>query len=274
MPDIKLDFSRVTYSNVLELIAPIVPGGILGVGTLVLNPSLAAKVLSSPFLGYRSRLIAALFISYTAGLLLNLLVSYTSYFIGYLFGYLGASKLFASPTPWENLIWRRVARRFLGPEFAPSTDELYFENLHKQKLKEANDIQDAGERERQVKSAEAYFAPKRDAASDWFWWYQILGKYFAMSRVESAPWQYFLSMVHSASWAVIFLMVFNQAHTAMFATIHLQFLSRWEIGLPILKKGCMFTGYCYLLLITITDEELRYYHPARQVVIHRVELPF
>ena len=97
MPDIKLDFSRVTYSNVLELLAPIVPGGILGVGTLVLNPRLSAELLWNPYLGYRSRLAAAIFISYLAGLLLNLLVGYVSYFVGYMFAYLGGSKLFPSP---------------------------------------------------------------------------------------------------------------------------------------------------------------------------------
>jgi hypothetical protein len=71
VPDIKLDFSNVTYSSVLEIIAPIVPGAILAVGTLVLNPSLAAKLLSNPYLGYRSRLAASVFISYAAGLLLS-----------------------------------------------------------------------------------------------------------------------------------------------------------------------------------------------------------
>ena len=119
VPDIKLDFSRVTYSNVLEIIAPIVPGGILAVGTLVLNAPLAARLLSNPYLGYRSRLVAAIFISYTSGLILNLLVNYTSYLVWYMVGYLFGSRIFPDPpTPWRNLHWRQMARRFLGPDLA------------------------------------------------------------------------------------------------------------------------------------------------------------
>ncbi len=213
VPDIKLDLSSVTYSSVLEIIAPIVPGGILAVGTLVLNPSLAARVLSTPFLGYRSRLVAAIFVSYTAGLLLNLLVSYTSYLVGYLVGSLFGSKLFPDPpTPWKNLPWRQLARRFLGSDLAPATDELYFKDLHEQESKKADAIQDPQERARKQKFVEDYFRPKSIADGDWFWWYQVLGKYFALSQRWAAPWQYFLSMLNTASWAVILLMVSNNRH--------------------------------------------------------------
>jgi hypothetical protein len=210
VPDIKLDFSSVTYSGVLEIIAPIVPGGILGVGTLVLNPTLAATLLSNPYLGYRSRVAAAIFVSYAAGLLLNLLVNYTSYLTGYMIGYLWGSKLFPDPpTPWTNLHWRKIARRFLGPELAPATDDLYFKDLHKQKLAEANAIQNAEQKVAQLKFVEDFFQPKKMADFDWYWWYQVFGKYFATPQLWAAPWQYFLSMVHTSSWAVILLMVLN-----------------------------------------------------------------
>jgi hypothetical protein len=208
MPDIKLDFSRVTYSSVLEITAPIVPGGILAVGTLILSPQLAAKLLSNPYLGYKSRLAAAIFISYAAGLLLNLLVSYTSYLFGYMVGYLWGSKLFPSPpTPWRNLLWRKMARQFLGPDFAPATDDLYFKELHEQKLNEANAIQDAEQRGIQLKFVSEFFLPKSTAESEWGWWSQVLDKYFAKAQPWAPPWQYFISMLHTSSWSVIFLMV-------------------------------------------------------------------
>lgn len=213
MPDIKLDFSRVTYSSVLEVIAPIVPGGILAVGTLVLNPALAARLLSNPLLGYRSRLVATVFVSYTAGLLLYLLVNYSSYLLGYVIGTLWGSKLFPNPpTPWKNLVWRRSARKFLGPDFAPSTDELYFQNLHEQELKKAEAIEDLEARANQKKFIQELFMPKIVADGDWYWWYQVLSKYFSLSQLWAPPWQYFLSMVHTASWAVILLMLLNHQH--------------------------------------------------------------
>ncbi len=217
MPDIKLDFSRVTYSNVLEIIAPVVPGGILAVGTLVLNPHLAARLLSNPYLGYRSRLAAAIFISYSAGLLLNLLVNYTSYLLGYVVVSLWGSKLFPTPpTPWRNLLWRKMARKFLGPDLAPATDDLYLKELHEQKLNEANAIQDAEARAIQLNFVSEFFLPKSIAETEWGWWYQVLDKYFATPQLWAAPWQYFLSMVHTASWAVIFLMV-STHHNQWFA---------------------------------------------------------
>jgi hypothetical protein len=212
VPDIKLDFSQVTYSGVLEIVAPVVPGSILAIGTLVLNPSLAASLLSSPYLGYRSRLVAAVFISYVAGLLLHLLVTYSSYFFGYMIGHLFGTRIVPNPpTPWRNLMWRKVARIFLGPDLAPSTDELYFKNFHEQELKKAELIQDLTARANQAKSAEEYFLPKSVAEGDWFGWYQVFSKYFATSQ-WSAPSQYFLSMLHTASWAVILLMVLNNHH--------------------------------------------------------------
>ncbi len=209
MPDIKLDFSRVTYSSLLEVIAPIIPGGILGVGTLILNPQLAARVLSNPYLGYKSRIAGAFFISYVAGLLLNLLVGYNSYVVGYLCGYFFVKN---SPTPWRNLFWRRIARRFLGPELAPGTDDLYFEDLHKKAAAEAEQIQDPQAREAQKQFVDGFFGPKQAAEMDWQWWYWALGKYFTKPELWAAPWQYFLSTVHCSSWAVVFLMVLNHRH--------------------------------------------------------------
>jgi hypothetical protein len=212
VPDIKLDFSRVTYSNILEIVAPIIPGGILAVGTLVMNPPLAARILANPYLGYRSRLATAIFVSYAAGLLLNLLVSYTSYSIGYMVGYWWGSKLFPDPKPWTFLRWRKMARKFLGPDLAPTTDELYLKDFHNQKLGEANALPDGPEKAAKLKSAEEFFLPKQTADLEWYWWFQILDRYFAPNQSSNASWQYYLSMVHTAAWAVILLMTFNHRY--------------------------------------------------------------
>jgi hypothetical protein len=217
VPDIKLDFSRVTYSNLLEIIAPIVPGGILGVGTLVLNPSLAARLLANPNLGYRSRLAAAILVSYCAGLLLNLLVNYTAYFVTYLIAATWGTKFLpTSPTPWRMPLWRALARRFIGPDLAPVTEELYFKDLHDQRLLEATNIQNEELRAHQLKFEEEFFGPKKQAEPEWYWWYQVLEKYFAPLQSSTASWQYYLSMVHTASWAVILLMISNH-HNHWFA---------------------------------------------------------
>lgn len=213
MPLINVDFSRVTYPGALEITAPIIPGGILALGTLILNPQLASGILSNPFLGYRSRLIAAIFVSYVAGLLLYLLVGYTSYFVGYQFGLYLSPRIFPDPpSPWRNLFWRRAARKLLGPDLAPTTDELYFKDLHTEQLKQASQIQDPVERARQEKFVTDFFLQRSIADSDWYWWYQVLAAYFTKAEWWAPPAQYFLSMLHTASWAVIFLMVLNHRH--------------------------------------------------------------
>lgn len=214
MPDIKLDLSRVTYSTVLEIVvAPVVPGGVLATGTLFLNPRLAGILLSSPFLGYRSRIVIAVFICYTAGLMLNLVVSYTGALVGYLVGHI-FREAFAKhmPTPWKTLQWRKVARNFLGSTFAPETDDLYFPALHSQLIDEANRQTDPEFKSRQLAFAEQFHGPKQRSDGDWQMWYWILAKYFALTRWWAAPWQYYMSLIHTVSWAVILLMVLNRRY--------------------------------------------------------------
>jgi hypothetical protein len=211
VPDIKLDFSHVTYSGVLEIVAPIVPGGILAIGTLVLNPKLASMLLSNPYLGYRSRVAAGIFISYIAGLLLYLLVNYTSYFVGYMVGYFFRNQM-TLPTPYKDPLWRRMARIVLGPDLAPATDELYFEELHKKNLREAEAIQDPTQRASRLVFVDNFFGPKQTSDGEWFKWYLVFVAYFSLSDVLAAPWQYFLSMVHTAAWAIVLLMVSNHRH--------------------------------------------------------------
>jgi hypothetical protein len=213
MPDIKLDFSRVTYSGVLEIAAPIVPGSIIAFGILTLNPQLAAKLLSNPYLGYKSRIAAAILLSYIAGLLLNLLINYIGYYAGFLFGKAFGKKLFPNPpTPWRNLHWRRMARTFLGDDLAPSTDDLYFKEMHEAEAKKAEQIQDPQQKAAQQKFVQDFFLPKSIADNEWYWWYEVLSKYFTVEQWWAPPWQYFLAMVNTASWAVVLLMVFIHRH--------------------------------------------------------------
>lgn len=212
LPELKFDFSRVTYSGVLEILAPVVPGTILALGALTLNPQLASRLLASPLLGYKSRLVAAILTSYIAGLLLNLLVNYIGYAAGYTIGQLFGQKLFPNPpTPWRNMHWRRMARTFLGNELAPSTDELYFQNLHQGELQRVQLIEDPQQRAAQQRFVQDLFLPKSIADNEWFWWYEVLAKYFS-HEWWAAPWQYFVVMMHTASWAVILVMVLTRHH--------------------------------------------------------------
>ncbi len=213
MPDIKFDFSRVTYSGVLEIAAPIVPGAILAFGTLTLNPQLASKLLSNPYLGYRSRIAAAILLAYIAGLLLNLLVSYTSYTVGYVVGQAFGKHLFPNPpTPWRSLHWRRMARAFLGDALAPSTDDLYFQEQHEAEAKKADQIQNPLEKAAQQKRVFDFYYPQNVADNDWYWWYESLSKYFTAEQWWAPPAQYFVAMVHTTSWAVVLLMILNHRH--------------------------------------------------------------
>jgi hypothetical protein len=212
MPDIKFDFSRVSYSGVLEVAAPIVPGAILAFGTLILNPALAARLLSSPFLGYKTRVVAGILLFYIAGLLLNLLINYVSYTLGYIIGQIFGKKLFPNPpTPWRNVTWRRTARIFLGNDLAPATDELYFKYLDDAAKEQLAHVQDPQARAALENVVQAHFS-RSIADGEWFWWYEILGKYFTVGQWWAPPWQYFAGMLHTTSWAVVLLMVLNHRH--------------------------------------------------------------
>lgn len=237
MPDIKLDFSKITYSGALEIIAPIVPGGILAVGTLTLNPTFSARILSNPYLGYRSRVLLAMFVSYLAGLLLYLIVTHTSYFVGYVIGALWGKNLFPNqPTPWRNLIWRRAAKQFLGPGLAPDTEDLYFADMHQKQTNEASAIQDPGDRARQLKFVNDFFMPKQVAENDWYWWYQVLSSVFAKPDAWAPPALYYLGMLNAASFATVFLMVANHRHNWFTWMLCL-------VGLFFGNVGAWFAGY-------------------------------
>jgi hypothetical protein len=137
-------------------------------------------------------------------------VGYTA---GYLFGKAFGKKLFPNPpTPWRNLLWRRVARTFLGNDLAPSTDELYFKEVHEAEAKQADQIPDLQQKTARQKFVQEFFLPKAIADNDWYWWYEVLSKYFTVEQWWAPPWQYFLTMVHTASWAIVLLMVFNHHH--------------------------------------------------------------
>jgi hypothetical protein len=105
-----------------------------------------------------------------------------------------------------------MARKFLGPDLAPATDDLYFKEMHEAEKKKAEQIPDPNARAAQAKFVEEFFLPKSVAEGDWYWWYEVLGKYFSLDQWWAPPWQYFLSMLHAASWAVVFLMLINHRY--------------------------------------------------------------
>jgi hypothetical protein len=133
--------------------------------------------------------------------------------VGYQVGTFLGPRIFKDPpSPWRNLWWRRAARKLLGPDLAPSTDELYFSELHTAQSKQAGEIQDPDARAKQQKFVTDYFLPLSIVDSEWYWWYQVLGAYFTKAEWWAPPAQYFLSMLHTASWAVIILMISNHRH--------------------------------------------------------------
>ena len=236
MPEIKFDFSQVSYSGVLEVFAPITTGTVLAFGTLTLNPPLAASFLSNPFFGYKTRIVMGVLFFYLAGLLLNLMVSYVGYSIGYVFGYVFGQKLLPTrTTPWRNTHWRKTANTFLGEGLAPSTMEPYIEELERAELQKANQIQDPMKKEEQLKFINGFFLPKKIADSEWYWWHQVLEKYFTVQQWWAPPSQYYVNMLNMASWAIIVLMILNHRHhwfAWLFSITGISFgtLSSWFSG--------------------------------------------
>ena len=236
MPDIKFDFSQVSYSGVLEVVAPITTGAVFAFGSLLLNPPLVANLLWNPFLGYKTRIVGGVIFFYLAGLLFNLFVSYVGYTVGYLFGLRFGQKLFPSETtPWRNTHWRKTANAFLGTALAPSTMDAYLQDQEKIEMEKAEQIQDPTKKEQQLKFLNDFFFPRKIADSEWFWWHQVLEKYFTVQQWWAPPWQYYANMFNTASWAIILLMVLNHRHhwfAWLFAITGIFFgtLSSWFSG--------------------------------------------
>jgi hypothetical protein len=111
----RFDFSRLSYTTVWDLIASILPGGVIALGWLYGHGWVWGYLREERTLKLG-------------------LAAFAIYVIGFIAMYLSALELglvalvvllrkTELSEPWKNIEWRRLASRFLGPELSPPVEE-------------------------------------------------------------------------------------------------------------------------------------------------------
>ena len=110
-----IDVSKLSYAAVLDILAPILPGGIIAVGWLYSHSAVWGNLHDE-----RSLKI--------------ILAGFVIYVVGYVMAYLTAFEMAGVALavlirkteihePWKNAEWRRLAFQFLGEELSPPLEE-------------------------------------------------------------------------------------------------------------------------------------------------------
>src|SRR5260370_41319091 len=74
-----------------------------------------------------------------------------------------------------------MAKTILVDDLAPTTDDLYFKDVHDAEAKKAEQIQDPQQKAAQQKFVQDFFLPKSIADNEWYWWYEVLPENFILA---------------------------------------------------------------------------------------------
>jgi hypothetical protein len=209
---INFDLSRLSGPGIAQVLFPLLPGGILVGGAIVLKPDLAktAQVLPEYW-----RIIGILVAAYAAGLLLALSV------IGVLGGLAAAcgqvagqyfSNKFRSVQPWNSAQWRAVAADFLGPDFAPPREFPLTEEGQRLRRLEI-DAKEPDPFKRIQAGVDLVIETSRLRAAEMSWveWYRVFDVLFGFARQRQAPTvgTYISQAAYASAVAVMILLHFG-----------------------------------------------------------------
>ena len=197
----QVDLSRLSYAMVLDLIAPILPGGTIALGWLYAHGAVWSNMHDERAL----KIILAGFAIYVIGLVV-LWLSASEIFVFAVIVLLRRTRI---SEPWKNKEWRRVAVKFVGPELCPAVDEPVAESAAKP-LPFTN-VKKFAEALR-VNLARA--SAPLDFQSRWQVWHEVLRTYFPVGKSaqqQAVENTYFL-ILHSIGWSGLAAAYISHGH--------------------------------------------------------------
>lgn len=205
-----MNIPNVSYAGAVEVLSPLIPGLILVVGGLFASPELAARLFAYEPLGYNLKILIVVTASYIVGLLLTVFTNLVGNgFAGAIGGvWAQVSEKSFRPEPWKDQSWRKLTRKFIGDEFSPAVDELYFRENFEQALKRSESIKDPEQKMQYTSWVLSYYGPIQKADFEWYWWYQVLKEYFADPPSASA-YNQLLVTLYNSGWSFVLLMSFT-----------------------------------------------------------------
>jgi hypothetical protein len=206
---LNIELSRISYPETVHWLAPVIPGGVLVTGVLLTRNPIEAAFYGQSQIAPGAKVAIALFAVYVSGFVLSNIVRIIEYLLGYALGYWAGSKQSSLPQmePSTNKDWRRAARKLIGDDLAPSTDEVYNSVIHETAKKVAEAISDNQARQEALWNIELHHLNIRISDGEWYRWYQILKQYFDKPNPDLAVGLSTLLTLQTTGWVGIILLL-------------------------------------------------------------------
>jgi hypothetical protein len=196
----QLDLSKLSYATVLDIIAPVLPGGTIALGWLYSHPEVWSNLHDE-----RTLKIAVVgFVVYVLGFV----VLYLSTFE---LGAVALAVLIRRTTvyePWQNIEWRKLASTFLGPELSPPIEDIPLEPPREEPS--ATNVEKLSAT---IKNNFARAMAPHHLQVRWQKWYDVLRVYFpAPQNAQLAFGSFYFSVLNSIGLAGLVSACISQRH--------------------------------------------------------------
>jgi hypothetical protein len=183
---LKFDISHLSLGSVVDLLTPVLPGGLIVVGWVYSHPAFRSGILRDLI----TKASVLLFIAYCLGLALTLLSSFILVALA-----VRGTGIPASDEVWKEMEWRKLAHEFLGEKLSPPLVRSMLQLPFISANAAPEDFEKASK-----ERAERAESMKIDG--EWYKWYQILREYFpeppSASDLEG---QKLIVVVYALGWA-------------------------------------------------------------------------
>jgi len=183
-----IDLSKLSYAMVLDIVAPILPGGTIVLGWLSNHEAVWTNLHDERTL----KIILVVFAMYVAGFVMLYLTAFE-------LGGVALAVLIRTTEPsqpWKNSEWRRLAYKFLGAELSPPVEEPPAEASGQPLPAAAESLS------RTIKENFAKRMAPLNFQLRWQRWYEILRARFPMPQnPQQAFTNLYFSTLNSIGWA-------------------------------------------------------------------------
>jgi hypothetical protein len=183
---LKFDISHLSLGSVVDLLIPLLPGGLIVIGWTYSHPAF----LNSIHDGMVLKVAALVLMAYCVGLGLTLLSSFVLVALA-----IRGTRIPASDEVWKEMEWRKLAHEFLGEKLSPplvrpiSQTPMGIANTAPEDFEEAK-----------RKRTELFESLKTDG--EWYKWYQILQECFPEpASANDTAGQKLIIVVYALGWA-------------------------------------------------------------------------
>ncbi len=195
-----IDLSKLSYATVLDIVAPVLPGGTIAIGWLYSHQAIWNNLHDEKTLKI-------------------IIVVFAMYLVGFVMVYVTAFELSAVALavlirkteihePWRNIDWRRLASMFLGKELSPPVEE-----PAAQPLEQPLPVTDAESLSKSIKENFARRMAPLDFQLRWQRWYEILKLRFSTPlNPQQAFTNLYFSTLNSIGWAGLISAYISSRH--------------------------------------------------------------